>query len=111
MKARINPKSGLCPSCDEFVQGVNRRVDNLDRRHHARDKSHDARRDFGENQEQEAATDSVPPPPGNNVFNFPNLSSSTNPIPLPNIDLNDIIQSCEAAKNGAMLTLAKFLLT
>ena len=110
IKAKINPKSGLCPSCDEFVQGVNRRVESLDRRQQARDMSHAARRDLGGDQvqqNQESQANAPPPPPGNNLFNFPNPSTSK--APLPNVDLNDIIKSCEDAKNGSQVNTGKVL--
>ena len=108
--ARINPKSGLCPACDEFVQGVNRRVDSIDRRHQARDQSRDARRDLGQHHDSQDSDSGTapPPPPGNNLFNFPN-PSNTNHVPLPNVDLNDIIKNCEAAKSGAQVDTGKVL--
>ena len=95
-KAKINPRSGLCPGCDEFVHGVHRRVYSLDRRQHARDVSHAAHRDNGADQEpsdRDSRPNAPPPPPGNNLFNFPNLPQAQAPAPLPNIDLNDIIKS------------------
>ena len=91
------------------MQGVNRRVDNLDRRNQARDKSHDARRDLGQNHDSQEADSgpAPPPPPGNNLFNFPNPSNSH--VPLPNVDLNDINWNCEAAKSGAQVDTGKVL--
>ena len=105
VKSRVNPKTGLCPGCDEFFQGVNRRVDTLDRRHQARDKSRDVRRDFGD---QDDDMRHPPPPPGNNLFNFTNPSNAQQ-VPLPDVDLNDIIKNCEAAKNGAQVDTGKVL--
>ena len=105
VKARIDPKSGLCPGCNEFVQGVNRRVDGLDRRQQARDTSHAARRDISGEQDEQDVRNDPPPPPGNNVFNYPPNSQA----PLPNVDLNDITKSYEDIKKGAPVDSGKVL--
>ena len=105
IKAKINPKSGLCPSCDEFFQGVNRRVQGLDRRQQARDQSHDARRNLDNGQDHRNV---APPPPGNNIFNYPPTTSNTQSN-LPNVDLNDIIKSCDDAKKGVPVDSGKVL--
>ena len=111
IKAKINPRSGLCPGCDDFVQGVNRRMDGLDRRQQARDQSHAANRDLVEDTEQQGQ-DKRPGvnQPGNasNVFDFP-PNNAQSQVPLPNVDLKEIIQSCENAKNGAPVDSGKVL--
>ena len=108
IKAKVNPKTGLCPGCDEFFQGVNRRVDHLERRHQARDKSLDARRNLDNNQDNEELASNRPP--GNNIMNFPPVAAAPSiQSQLPNIDLNDIIKSCEAAKNGDQVDTGKVL--
>ena len=106
IKAKINTRTGLCPGCEEFFQGVNRRVDHLDRRHQARDRSHDARRNLdGNHAVEEPATNQ---PPGNNLVNFPPASAASMSH-LPSVDLNEIIKSCEAAKNGDQVDTGKVL--
>ena len=95
IKAKINTRTGLCPACDEFFQGVSRRVDHLDRRHQARDRSRDARRNLDDSQDVDEAATSHPP--GNNLVNFPPATAASIQS-LPSVDLNDIIKSCEAAK-------------
>ena len=106
IKAKINTRTGLCPGCEEFFQGVNRRVDHLDRRHQARDRSHDARRNLdGNHAVEEPATNQ---PPGNNLVNFPPATAASMSH-LPSVDLNEIIKSCEAAKNGEQVDTGKVL--
>ena len=110
IKAKINPKSGLCPSCDEFVQNVNRRVEGLDWREQSRDQSHAAHRDLGKSpdrQQQEIRGSAPHAPPENNVVNYPSLSN--NQTPLPNVDLNGIKKTCEDAKNGVQVDTGKVL--
>ena len=108
IKAKINPKTGLCQGCDEFFQGINRRVDHLDRRHQARDKSLDARRHLDSLQDSDELATSHPP--GNNMVNFPSVTTASSiQSQLPNVDLNDIIKSCEAAKNGEQIDTGKVL--
>ena len=108
IKAKVNPKTGLCPGCDEFFQGVSRRVDHLDRRHQARDKSLDACRNLDSNQDNEELASNQPH--GNNILNIPPVSAAPSiQSQLPNLDLNDMIKSCEAAKNGDQINTGKVL--
>ena len=104
IKARLNPRTGLCPSCDEFVMSTARRLENNDRQQHAREASHDAHRNLDDDpQPQDPSL-----PHGNNIFDFPTASTSATQ-PLPNIDLNDIIKNCEEAKKGNPVDTGKVL--
>ena len=50
----------------------------------------------------------APPPPGNDIFNYPPNTANTQ-ANLPNVDLNDIIKSCDDAKKGVPVDSGKVL--
>ena len=114
IRVNIGARSGLCQSCEAFVRSSTRKMENQDRQQHAREASHDAHRNLHDDvlsQEARDARDAGPshagvPPPARNVFNYPpnNVDQA-----LPEIDISEIIKSCEQAKKGNPVDTGKVL--
>ena len=52
-KNNINPKSRLCPSCDDFFHGVRKRLDSSDLQQQARDSEVNSRRQLDDSERDE----------------------------------------------------------
>ena len=112
-KANIGTKSGLCQSCEAFVRSSARKMEHQDRQQHASDASYDAHRNLQGDLAHDDRDDGPsqgpghpPPPPANNMFNFPPLNAGQ---ALPEVDISEIIKSCEQAKQGNPVDTGKVL--
>ena len=106
VRANINPRSGLCPTCEVFFRNVSKRLETQDRQQSARGVSLDAQRNLGNDTPEAVAGTSKIVPPKPNLVNFPtpNIDQA-----LPEVDLNDIIKSCEEAKKGNQVDAGKVM--
>jgi hypothetical protein len=113
IKANIGTRSGHCQSCEAFVRNANRRMEHQDWQHQARDSSYDAHRNIRDDDDQgldrgagPSHGGAPPPPPPRNIFNYP--ANNTEQV-LPEVDISEIIKSCEEAKKGNQVDTGKVL--
>ena len=112
-KANIGAKSGLCQSCETFVRSAARKMEHQGRQQHARDASYDAHcdlpGDLAHDDHEDGPSHGLsqpPPPPANNIFNYPSINADQ---ALPEVDISDIIKTCEQAKQGNPIDTGKVL--
>ena len=94
-----------------FFRDVNRRLEGHDRQQQARDAELAARRNIEDDENSSNQDNSSNGPPAtsmaNNLFDFPANPAAAQA--LPEVDLNDIIKSCEEAKQGNQVNTGKVL--
>ena len=112
-KANIGTKSGLCQSCEAFVRSSARKMEHQARQQHAWDASYDAHRnlqadlahdDHGDGPRQ--GPGHAAPPPANYVFNYSTINAGQ---ALPEVNISEIIEFCEQAKQGNPVDTGKVL--
>jgi hypothetical protein len=110
IKANIGARSGLCQSCETFVRNSSRRMEHQDNQKQARGSNYDAHRNLHDEEEHDLDPGAGPShagaPPPRNIFNYP--SNSTEQA-LPEVDISEIIKSCEEAKKGNQVDTGKVL--
>ena len=94
-KTNINPKSRLCPSCDDFFRGVRKRLESSDRQQQARDSEVNSRRHLDDSERDEEPLEQ-------------NQSAHSEKT-LPQVDINSILKSCEEARSGVQVDTGKAL--
>ena len=109
IKANISARSGLCQTCEAFVRNANRRMEHQDRQNQSRSSSHDAHRNLHDGDElgpeHGAGPSHAGAPPQRNIFNYPKPNEQA----LPEVDISEIIKSCEEAKKGNQVDTGKVL--
>ena len=101
VKSNINPRSGLCPSCDQCFNGVTKRMQRHDRQSEARDAQHDTNRGNLHQGEPGVPAGASHLPPSDNLFSFPNLNTpQVDQRNLPKVDLGNLITSYETRSTG-----------
>ena len=107
VKANINPRSGLCPTCEVFCRNVSKRLEIQESDQAARDVAPGAHRNLDDDDlSKVAGTNNAAAPPRPNLVNFPTPNAKH---ALPQVDLNEIIKSCEDAKKGENVDARKVL--
>ena len=97
IKSNINPRSGLCPSCDQCFSAVHKRMQRNERQSEARDAQ------FGANRGAGGGHHVQPPQPGQDDAGPGHTNpsdSATRSQELPKVDLESMITTHASIENG-----------
>ena len=102
IKTNINPRNGLCQSCDQFFGGLIKKSLNQGRQSAARGAQHGTHRDIDQQDTSDMTNETGNPAPSDDVFNFPTLDTQSIPQhSLPKVDLKNLISSYDTLEEDS----------